>query len=128
MKQFAAIVMLLCLSYQFTIRMGIIAWYQINKEYVATVLCENKDKPELKCCGKCYLNKQLKKTEDNSPVSKQMPKTEKVEFSLFIATVNTFASIPFNPNASLIHHERYTPPMGCDVPAAVFHPPSAAYA
>lgn len=126
MKQFAAIVMLLCLSYQLTIRMGIIAWYQINKEYVATVLCENKDKPELNCCGKCYLNKQLKKTEDNSPASKQMPKTEKAEFSPFIATVNTFVNTPFNPDASLIHHERYTPPKGYDVPVAVFHPPSAA--
>lgn len=35
--------------------------YAINKDFIATVLCINKDKPELKCNGKCHLTKQLKK-------------------------------------------------------------------
>ncbi|GAB4047406.1 hypothetical protein [Spirosoma litoris] len=39
---------------------GIIAHYQLNKEYIARVLCENRDKPQLHCDGKCYLAKQLK--------------------------------------------------------------------
>jgi len=41
--------------------------YYSNKEYIASVLCENRDKPALACNGKCYLEKQLKKanTQDN---------------------------------------------------------------
>ncbi len=35
--------------------------YVSNYEYIVNVLCENRDKPELKCNGKCYLTKQLAK-------------------------------------------------------------------
>jgi hypothetical protein len=117
--------MLLCISYQFSIRLGIIAWYQLNKEYIATVLCENKDKPEMKCCGKCYLNKQLKKTEDNSS-SKQAPvKTEKVEFSPFIPVAFIAPSITAIFADGLVHHEHYNNTHSDSPLASIFHPPSA---
>ena len=38
--------------------------YEINKKYIAEVLCENKDKPMMHCNGKCHLKKQLKKAND----------------------------------------------------------------
>jgi len=70
--------------------------YYSNKEYIASVLCENRDKPALACNGKCYLEKQLKKassqdTHDHSvpqidlskypvaPIYYVSVKTEKVE-------------------------------------------------
>ncbi|MBP8793398.1 MAG: hypothetical protein KBE41_04485 [Lutibacter sp.] len=40
--------------------------YYANYEYIATVLCENKDKPYLECNGKCYLQKQLKEVNHNN--------------------------------------------------------------
>ncbi len=43
---------------------GTIAYYQVNKDYIARVLCENRDKPQLHCDGKCYLAKQLKAQQD----------------------------------------------------------------
>lgn len=36
--------------------------YHANYDYIANVLCENRDRPYLECNGKCYLEKQLKKT------------------------------------------------------------------
>ncbi|GGB77049.1 hypothetical protein [Dyadobacter sediminis] len=39
---------------------GTIAYYQINKDYITRVLCENRDKPQLHCDGHCYLAKKLK--------------------------------------------------------------------
>jgi hypothetical protein len=33
--------------------------YYANYDYIANVLCENRDKPYLECNGKCYLEKQL---------------------------------------------------------------------
>lgn len=40
--------------------------YYANYDYIATVLCENKDKPYLECNGKCYLEKQLKNNDHNN--------------------------------------------------------------
>lgn len=38
-----------------------LADYLIDYEYISTVLCINKDKPEMKCNGKCYLMQELAK-------------------------------------------------------------------
>lgn len=33
--------------------------YALNQQYIARTLCENKDRPELNCAGKCYLAQRL---------------------------------------------------------------------
>jgi len=38
--------------------------YYWDYEYIATVLCENKDKPEMQCNGKCHLKKEIKKQQN----------------------------------------------------------------
>lgn len=43
---------------------GTIAYYHVNKDYIARVLCQNRDKPQLHCDGQCYLAKQLKAQQD----------------------------------------------------------------
>ena len=43
-----------------------IAEYIMNYDYIVKVLCENKDKPQLQCDGKCYLAKQLAKESGES--------------------------------------------------------------
>ncbi|HLY71303.1 MAG TPA: hypothetical protein VKR53_16330 [Puia sp.] len=56
--------------------------YQLNKNYIAATLCENRNKPACCCHGKCFLKKQLQKDEEsgknNTPVSK-----DKFDVSLF---------------------------------------------
>ena len=47
--------------------------YYANYDYIATVLCENRDRPYLECNGKCYLQKQIKENntsnhDHNSPI------------------------------------------------------------
>ena len=49
--------------------LGYCIYYLANYEYVAEVLCVNKDKPKLNCNGKCYLKKQLAQQNDR-PVEK----------------------------------------------------------
>lgn len=39
--------------------------YAVNYDYISKVLCINKDKPELKCNGKCQLMKELDKQQDD---------------------------------------------------------------
>jgi hypothetical protein len=38
--------------------------YSVNKGFISGNLCENKLKPEMHCAGKCFLSKQLTKTND----------------------------------------------------------------
>jgi len=61
LKQFYIIILLVLLGLQSFYPLAIYSYYYGNQGYIASVLCENKDKPELQCKGKCYLKKQLKK-------------------------------------------------------------------
>ena len=82
MRVLMSILLMLLLGWQCLAKVGIVAWYELNKEYVAKYLCENKNKPELKCCGKCYLQKKLNKVTDVQSTSPKAPnKTEKYEVS-----------------------------------------------
>ncbi len=40
--------------------------YYANYDYIAAVLCENRDKPVLECNGKCYLQSQIEKNDFKS--------------------------------------------------------------
>jgi hypothetical protein len=51
--------------------------YGLNKDYIIEQFCVNKAKPEMKCNGKCHLNKTLK---ENTNDERQVPKFLK-EFS-----------------------------------------------
>jgi hypothetical protein len=33
--------------------------YAVNYQYISTQLCENRDQPELRCNGKCYVKKKF---------------------------------------------------------------------
>lgn len=47
--------------------------YMANYDYIVNTLCENRDKPELECNGKCHLSKELAKeagADDTNPQNK----------------------------------------------------------
>lgn len=48
--------------------------YAVNYQYISTQLCENKNKTELHCNGKCYVKKEILKSTEN-----QNAKESKVE-------------------------------------------------
>jgi hypothetical protein len=59
--------------------------FAINKEYIAKVLCINKDKPVMQCGGTCHLTKQLKKATEEEPNSKQnTPTKTEYKVNLFV--------------------------------------------
>jgi hypothetical protein len=53
--------------------------YQVNKNYIAATLCENRNKPACCCHGKCFLKKQLQKDEDSG---KKSPSASKDKFDV----------------------------------------------
>ncbi|KMQ66224.1 hypothetical protein ACM46_01310 [Chryseobacterium angstadtii] len=54
--------------------------YAVNYTYISTVLCVNKAKPELHCNGRCYLSKELAKTNDSDsiPLNKTKSSGQKI--------------------------------------------------
>ncbi len=56
----------------------IVTHFQLNKRYIASVLCENKAKPKLRCNGKCQLKKKLTLHEKREKVPNS-PVKEKIE-------------------------------------------------
>ncbi len=66
LHHFFSIVAILSLLVASTSKGLIVIAYYANKDFIAKTLCENKDKPELKCKGKCHLNKDLQKEEKQS--------------------------------------------------------------
>jgi len=107
------------MSFQSALKLGIVAWYQVNRTYVATVLCENKDKPQMKCCGKCYLRKQLNKTEGSGSQQSKSLSDEWVEF--IPAKKIEIALHYFEPRSEF--QSSYHASIGYDPIASVFHPP-----
>jgi hypothetical protein len=45
-------------------RLFVYAGFKLNQNYIATRLCENRDKPLLHCNGRCYLMKKIKQAEE----------------------------------------------------------------
>ncbi|MEI6866685.1 hypothetical protein [Flavicella sp.] len=59
--------------------------YYANYEYIATILCENRDKPALACNGKCYLQKELNKVSQATSHQNHNHKSSvpKIDFSKY---------------------------------------------
>jgi len=53
--------------------------YAVNKDYISKNLCINRDKPHSCCEGKCYLEKQLKKSNDSNNDPKDKNTNKKVQ-------------------------------------------------
>lgn len=67
-----------------------VAWYNINKDYVAATLCENKDKPELDCEGQCFLDKKLSQIDNEQEGENNLPSKEfKNKLPPFIITTTS---------------------------------------
>jgi hypothetical protein len=82
---FATFLILIILSAQFS-KLFVFAGFELNKNYIAFVLCENKDLPEMQCEGKCFLKKKLQEVE-----KKQAQQEKQLQKQLFqeIATVSS---------------------------------------
>ena len=90
-------------------KLNILISFKIHQEYIAKVLCINKEKPQLQCNGKCHLKKELKKDEER----KQKQTTVHEGFQMIFSPIrqsilqsafrqqNTIDS-PYSQNTSLV--------------------------
>ena len=96
--------------------------YNLNKQFIATALCENRDKPGSCCQGKCYLKKQLQKDQDSGQNGSGRGK-EKLDIDWFYETAEALSLVnngesnyPDTPDFS-----KYSTLL-----SEVFHPPGQA--
>lgn len=120
MQKICTIFLILALSVQLLAKLEIIALYKINKDYISQNLCENRARPKLECNGKCYLKKQLDKTEDES--SNPGTETEAQTLIFFLVPTLWSQSIEFIEPV-LAHNTGYTAFFNSCKLTDIFHPP-----
>jgi hypothetical protein len=84
---------LICLTfYLIVLSRPLLPYFEflVNKDFIAAVLCINRENPQVECGGKCHLTKQLQKagkedTEQQKPVNKT-GKTEQLPLAMIEST------------------------------------------
>lgn len=65
--------------------------YVVNYDYIAKVLCENKEKPQMNCNGKCHLMKEMAKASENEkPLSQNQKVSMQESEILFVVQLPTY--------------------------------------
>jgi len=107
------------LSYAFN-QIGIFAEYIMDIEQFTELYCENKEKPELKCNGKCHLADQLADSQEEKQDTELQVTSE---ILLFFADVKLETEEYFNfyieKNISYYFNTDLTEGIGY----TIFHPP-----
>ena len=88
MRKVTAIFLALIFTLPFWVKGLVLIHFMVNRTYIVEHFCENKDKPQLCCEGKCYLHKELKKIEpfesdtQAPPVTSWLSKWEFADFDV----------------------------------------------
>lgn len=100
------------------------AEFKANQRYIAETLCENKDKPQLNCEGKCYLMKKLKDAEEKEKKQEKQAQ-KKAAYDLFFTTKALYSIL-----AVTLPRGAKPKPSNIDLPqfsAEILHPPPAQF-
>ncbi len=107
------------LSYAFN-QIGIFAEYVMDIEQFTELYCENKDKPDLKCNGKCHLADQLADNQEEKE-SKDIQVSPEILMFLVESKIEAEEEKSFHieKNISYFFNSDLTNGIGY----AIFHPP-----
>lgn len=96
--------------------------YAFNKAYISSVLCTNKDKPELHCEGKCFMDIKLKELEQKNKHDQENLK--RMIETVAPLTVNLLAPIyEIDLTAGPVYDPQQKP---ISAAIGIFHPPKLA--
>ncbi|HEX3385882.1 MAG TPA: hypothetical protein VHS53_11865 [Mucilaginibacter sp.] len=66
-----AMLLIFCIMGSSFSRFVVYAGFELNRNYIAAKLCENRNKPWLHCNGRCYLVKKLKQAEEKQAANER---------------------------------------------------------
>ncbi|TAE47612.1 MAG: hypothetical protein EAZ89_17385 [Bacteroidetes bacterium] len=122
MSKLNAIVLILLVTAQLVIKMGVIGYFEVNRDYIASERCINRDRPALHCEGQCFLMQKLKQAEPRQPsgVVALLSNMEIAVFTLPAADeVRSFSDPARQITPFLMSNS------GLSFPADIFRPPPA---
>ncbi|AOW20242.1 hypothetical protein [Urechidicola croceus] len=97
--------------------------YNMNKEYIVSALCENRNKPELACNGKCYLDKKIENSHKNDSHNHSIPQIDMSKYPVsLVENLNFSINIKFNILNSEMFFEDEKQPVKYH--SSVFKPPT----
>jgi len=121
-KRTGAAILLFIFTMQFAYSAFVITWYYVNQEYVARVLCVNKNNPKMACHGKCFLNKKLSQSTDTQDKEAPLQVKKPVETApCIIEKLNeliVFYSHDAEPYGIMTDHYQFI------ISPDIFHPPA----
>lgn len=123
MKKILSISLVLLILLQSFSKVWIIISFRINQEYIAKVLCVNRNKPEVLCSGKCILTKQLKADEGQTGKSLPQKSKEQQETTYCFEVLQWLLDKPEKSAAVQKHPTFYQHPHASAFAMSVFHPP-----
>src|ERR1700761_892353 len=65
-------------------RFFVYAGFELNRDYIATKLCENRNKPWLHCNGKCYFMKKIRQAEEKEKNNERQSQKNLFQEALFV--------------------------------------------
>lgn len=97
--------------------------YVINYDYITKELCENKEKPEMECNGKCHLKKELADASESE--NSTLPSEKKQNNTIEILFLESIESFQLTSNNELIQKNNfnYTALYAHLESCVIFHPP-----
>lgn len=118
-----AIFLLFSLQLPLFNKWGSVAYYQINRDYIAENLCVNRDKPMLNCNGQCYLAKKLKAAEEKEQKSNSERLEKMPEVVLSFQAIQPVFSTRFTASELVENHFTSTEFFPNSADKGFFHPP-----
>ncbi len=85
-KRALAILFIFLLSAQCIFKLTIITYFETNRDYIAEVLCINKEKKITVCYGQCFLDRNLAIADEGSDDQATNTNKTQVETSIFLIT------------------------------------------
>jgi len=122
MLRLISILLLSGFLYQYFGSVGIFIHFKINQEFIAKVLCINREKPELQCNGHCQLSKELQAHEEQQQSDLPVERLkQEIQYFWQPIVVTTIILSLLSEKASFIAK----PVHGLPQPflSGVFHPP-----
>ena len=98
----------------------LVAHFYANQKYIAATLCVNKNKPEMKCCGKCQLTNKLKQEENKD---KQNPARKSENKEGVISSLSFFSTIELSWKLIKRVYPSYKENFSSPYSYTFFHPP-----
>ena len=124
MKGIAVSILILLMLTQTFSKWVILLEYNINKEYIAKALCENRSPPMLHCNGKCQVMKKIAAEEAESNKENDGRAASKLMQSevVFLASLISF-QLPDVLDSKKIDYPIYTLTVYPAPVFTIFHPP-----